>query len=257
MCVVAVAWQVHPRWPLVVIGNRDEFHARAATAAEFQHDAPEVYGGRDLEQHGSWLQVSSRRRLAVVTNVRQAPAPQPAPRSRGKLVADFVRSAQNTTPWFDALADHAVDYGRFHLLAWDGSELALGGNHPSYSWHRVAPGVHGLSNGPLDAPWPKLKRARAALSRWIDDDADRHMPDFAPLFEALADERVAPDDQLPDTGIGLPLERTLSPPFVRGDRYGTRCSSIVLFGRDVLLFAERRFGPRGAVLGEHLERIAL
>ncbi|WP_170913514.1 NRDE family protein, partial [Xanthomonas axonopodis] len=28
MCLVALAWKVHPRWRLLLAGNRDEFHER-------------------------------------------------------------------------------------------------------------------------------------------------------------------------------------------------------------------------------------
>src|SRR3546814_15983790 len=80
---------------------------------------------------------------------------------------------------------------------------------------------------------------------------------LAPLLDALADVRVAPDDALPDTGVGLELERMLSPAFVRDARYGTRFSSVVLVGEDGIVFAERRFGADDVPLGErafHLER---
>ena len=255
MCLIAFALGVHPRWPLVLIGNRDEFHARAATAAEFQPDAPHVYGGRDLEKQGSWLQVSSRGRLAAVTNVRAGLPTDAAPRSRGALVSRFVRSTDRAAGWLGALEGEAAQYGRFNLLLWDGSEAWVAGNHPQYAQRRVEDGVHGLSNGPFDAEWPKVRRVRSALAAWLAD-AGSATPDLAPLFEALRDERLAPDEQLPDTGVGLAMERMLSPPFIRADRYGTRASSVVLVGNDTLRFAERRFGPNGIVLGESDERFA-
>jgi uncharacterized protein with NRDE domain len=257
MCLIAFAWQVRSRWSLVAIANRDEFHARAATAAEAQPDAPEVYGGRDLQQGGSWLQLSTRRRLAAVTNLRAGAAPPSAPRSRGQLVAGFVRGTQEAGAYLEALEPAAAQFGAFNLLLWDGAQLALAGNRPHFQRQWVAPGVHALSNGPFDAPWPKVRRARAALAGWLADDPARGEPDFLSLFEALADEHIAPDEQLPDTGIGLALERALSPPFVRGERYGTRSSSVVLVGPDVAWFAERRYGPMGASLGSHVQRLAL
>jgi uncharacterized protein with NRDE domain len=189
--------------------------------------------------------------------VREGLPGEPAAHSRGTLVADFVRAAHDGERWLDALAPTAADYGRFQLLLWDGSRVLLAGNHPTFFRRQIGPGVHGLSNGPFDAPWPKVRRVRVALEQWI---AQRDMPadpELAPLFAALADTRVAPDEQLPDTGIGLELERRLSPPFVRGSRYGTRCSSVVLVGRQAITFAERRFGPDAIELGESRQRIAL
>src|SRR5688500_17849396 len=99
MCLIAFALDAHPRLPLVLVGNRDESHARAATAAEVQPDAPHVFGGRDLEKHGSWLQVSAHGRLAAVTNVRDGVAGEAAPRSRGHLVSRFVRADDDVRAW--------------------------------------------------------------------------------------------------------------------------------------------------------------
>lgn len=93
MCLIACAWRSHPRYPLVVIANRDEQHARPSAAAGFDPEAPAIYGGRDLVQGGSWLQVSTRGRLAAATNVRAGSSPEVRPRSRGWLVRDFVRGA--------------------------------------------------------------------------------------------------------------------------------------------------------------------
>ena len=69
MCLIAFAWNVHPRWRLVLAGNRDEFHARPSAALARWADAP-VIAGRDLEAGGTWLGASPGGRCAVVTNVR-------------------------------------------------------------------------------------------------------------------------------------------------------------------------------------------
>lgn len=253
MCLIAYAWKAHPRWSLVLIDNRDEFHGRPAAAADFLADAPTIYGGRDLEKLGGWLQVSMRRRLAAVTNVRDGTLPESAKRSRGALVSEFVRDARSGADWLADLAADAPRYGRFNLLAWDGIALQLAGNHPGWRARAVAAGVHALSNGDFDAPWPKSRRAHKALVRWLARVGDAARPDVSPLLEALADERVAPDADLPDTGVGLELERLLSAPFIRGTRYGTRCSSVVLVGAAGARFIERRYGPDGVVLGEHAQ----
>lgn len=257
MCLIALAWRVHPRFPLALIANRDEFHARPTAAAGFDPDAPDVYGGRDLQAGGSWLQVSGRGRLAAVTNVRAGLAGEAAPRSRGALVRDFVRGNGAAASSLQSLSATAPEYGRFNLLAWDGSTLAFAGNHPRFTTRPVAPGLHAMSNGAFDAPWPKSGLAMRALSAWLqarpaDPDMPTEIDALAPLFDALADATPAPDAALPDTGVGLELERRLSPAFVRGREYGTRCSSIVLVGDGAIVFAERRFGPEGAPLGESL-----
>jgi uncharacterized protein with NRDE domain len=92
-----------------------------------------------------------------------------------------------------------------------------------------------------------VRRANAALQSWLDANGE----DFEPLFAALADEMPAPDAELPDTGIGLELERRVSPPFVRGAVYGTRATTLIAMdyhgsGRII----ERRFGPQGVPQGQ-------
>lgn len=256
MCLIAFAWRAHSRLPLVLIANRDELHARPATAAEFDPEAALVYGGRDRVEGGGWLQVSTRGRLAAVTNVRAGLNPVKKPRSRGWLVRDFVRGDDGAVETATALAPDAGEFGPFNLLLWDGAALAFASNHPRPECRTVEPGLHAMSNGAFDAPWPKSGHATRALAAWLAsaqaDARDMDEAALAPLFVALADTTVAPDALLPDTGVGSELERALSPPFVSGERYGTRCSSVVLVGDDHLVFAERRFGPNALPAGNSL-----
>lgn len=253
MCLIALAWHAHPRWRLALVANRDEAHARPAAPAGFDPDAATVYGGRDLVQGGGWLQARADGRLAAVTNVRAGLAGEDALRSRGWLVRDFVRGDTDAAGFAGSLATQAGDYGRFNLLVHDGVQLLCASNHPAFDARPVAPGLHAMSNGPFDAPWPKGVFATRALQAWLDSPlAGRARPDaeaIEPLFTALRDTSRAPDAALPDTGVGLELERMLSPPFVLDPRYGTRCSSVVLVGADGVLFAERRYGPDGLATG--------
>jgi uncharacterized protein with NRDE domain len=261
MCLIAFAWRSHRHYPLVLIANRDEFHLRPAAAAGFDPEAMGVYGGRDLVEGGSWLQASTRRRLAAVTNVRTGLTPQKKPRSRGWLVRDFVRGIGGATEFAAAIEPTAGEHGPFNLLLWDGAELAFASNHPSPMHSSVSPGLHAMSNGAFDAPWPKSGHATRALEVWLASaqGETRQMDHaaLAPLFEALGDTTVAPDALLPDTGVDQALERTLSPPFVAGETYGTRCSSVVLVGGDHLVFAERRFGPNVVRSGDSFQVLRL
>jgi len=249
MCLIAISWGLHPRYPLALIANRDEFHARPTAPAGPDPGHADVFGGRDLVQGGSWLLVSTRGRLAAVTNVRVGRAAEPAPRSRGALVRDFVSGDESAEAYLDRLSADAADFGRFNLLAWDGVSLRFASNHPHYATKAVAPGVHAMSNGAFDAAWPKSTRATHALSSWLGATALGE-PDPADLFSALADTTPAPDDVLPDTGVGIELERALSPPFVRSPTYGTRCSSVVLVAADAITLIERRFRSDGLSAGE-------
>jgi len=246
MCLLALAWKVHPRWQLLMAGNRDEFHQRP-TAALVAWPAPDrgVIAGRDLRSSGTWAGVGRDGRMAVVTNVRDPSAPQGGP-SRGALVADYLRATTPAADFVDTLAESAAAFAPFNLLLADRDSCQFLGNHPPLK-QALAPGIHGVSNGPLDAPWPKTLGLNAAMQAWIDAGRD----DLAPLWAALADERRADDSRLPDTGIGLERERWLSSAFIRSPEYGTRASTVIaLDAQGHGFIRERRFDPGGACIGE-------
>lgn len=251
MCLIAFAWNQHPRWPLVLCANRDEFHERPSATLDRWPDAPHIVGGRDLRAGGGWLALGSGRRLAAVTNVRE-PQPDSALASRGALVRGYLESGLCAAAYADSVRVAAADYGPFNLLLWDGDELIHASNRPVPAWCSVAQGLHALSNGTLDSPWPKSLHLSARLAGWLDAvPQDSAAPDPAALFEALADRRLAPDEALPDTGIGLARERLLSPAFIALPGYGTRASTVVLIGNDGRArMIERAFDGSGHVFSE-------
>src|SRR5258706_7087428 len=104
MCLAVIALDAHPAYRLVVAANRDEFHARAASPASWGTDATfmNILAGRDLEAGGTWLGVRRDGRFALVTNVRQGGAHDPAARSRGELVHRVLHA---TAPVDCALRD--------------------------------------------------------------------------------------------------------------------------------------------------------
>ncbi|WP_337178994.1 NRDE family protein [Hydrogenophaga borbori] len=247
MCLVALAWKSHPRWRLFMAGNRDEFHARPTAALErWAPPQNDVIAGRDLRSGGTWMGIDGKGRVAVITNVRDPAATSGGP-SRGALVADYLAGAGTCAEdQIDRLSAVAGDYAPFNLLLADAGGCHYLGNRPS-ARQTLVPGVHGMSNGALDAPWPKTRRLMAALESWLAQDD----PPLDGLWNALADEWRPADADLPATGIALPLERHLSAAFIRGEDYGTRASTLVAVGHDGQGFiVERRFGPQGVFLGE-------
>jgi uncharacterized protein with NRDE domain len=246
MCLIAFAWQVHPRWRLLLAGNRDEFHARPSAPLSRWGDLP-IIGGRDLEAGGTWLGINETGRCCVVTNVRDPRDPQHGA-SRGLLATDFLVGENDASAHAKALLATAADYRPFNLLTFDTEHGFFIGNRPDARAQLIEPGVHGLSNADFNTPWPKTKALMNRLQAWLDAG---HEVDFAPLFRALANEERAPDDVLPDTGVGIERERWLSSAFIRGEQYGTRACTVVAIGYDGrALIVEHRFGPNGHFLGQ-------
>lgn len=246
MCLIAFAWSHHPRWRLLLAGNRDEFHGRPSVPLARWDTAP-IIAGKDLEAGGTWLGVTDGGRCSVVTNVRDPRDPQLG-RSRGLLALDYLAGSADATAHANGLLATASDYRPFNLLTFDTHSAFYIGNRPEPRAQAVTPGVHGLSNADFNTPWPKTRTLMQRLQAWLDAGHDE---DFGPLFAALADPHGYPDHELPDTGIGLERERWLSSAFIRGERYGTRASTIVAIGHDGRgVVVERRFGPFGHEEGE-------
>lgn len=237
MCLLVFGYDAHSRYSLVFAGNRDEFYERSTAPAGVWDDAPHVLGGRDLKAGGAWMGVTRAGHWGVVTNVREPGAYREDARSRGALVADYLRDEPAPQAYLEAVAAEGDRYNGFNLLLGTPTSLHHYTNRAS-GVHAVRPGIHGLSNDRLDTPWPKVTRARRALQaafqrQNVSDDA---------LFDLLDDRRPAPDAALPDTGLGQEQERMLSPLFIKGANYGTRASTVLRIGRDgTISFAERTF----------------
>lgn len=241
MCLLVFAWKTDPDHSLIFAGNRDERHDRPAAAVHVWPGTDTLLAGRDLEAGGTWLGLTLSGRFAVVTNFREGLDPPKARRSRGALTADFLQGGMTPAAYLDMLRPHAQDYGGFSLLVGDGESLHCHSNRGGPSGP-VAPGVHGLSNHLLDTPWPKVQVAKARLAALLEQKA--YNSDS--LFRLLADRAPAADTALPETGIGLELERRVSSAFVMNPVYGTRCSSALRLGKGgALHLAERRFTPSG------------
>ncbi|HEY4293340.1 NRDE family protein [Luteibacter sp.] len=247
MCLIAFAWQAHPRWRLALVGNRDEFHARPTAPLAPWDEAPQIVAGRDLEAGGTWAGVGAQGRASVITNVRDLAADHGG-LSRGLLVADYLSSTVSARTHAIELMASAGQYRPFNLLTFDREDAYYLGNHPHARAQPVEAGVHGLSNTDFNAPWPKTRALTHRLEAWIaaggNDDTDA-------LFAMLSDQGRWPDDILPDTGIGIERERFLSSAFIVGEHYGTRASTIILVDHeDRTTIVERRFGPNGGPEGQ-------
>ena len=244
MCLIAFAWQPDQACPLVVAANRDEFHDRPAQPLDWWPDAPNVVAGRDLRAGGTWLGVARGGRFAALTNYREMQQTEGDAPSRGALVADFLRGDMATLAYGEAI--DLDRYAGFSLLLFDGDTFGFVGNRESRGVQRIEPGIHALSNGALDSPWPKVEQARGLLA-----DALAAGGGTGALLDIMSHRDGAEDARLPDTGVGLELERFLAPMFICGGRYGTRASTALRWAASGQVdVAERRFGPDGQPQGE-------
>lgn len=260
MCMLVVARRTHPRYPLIVVANRDEALERPTEPLHkwsFERDGVDgIVAGRDVTAGGTWLSLAAGGRFAAVTNVRE-PGTEPSPISRGRLPVEALAGPVPATGYVRHIAPGLDQYAGVNLLAGDPDELWWASNRSERDPVALDERVHGLSNAQLDTPWPKVTGAVRDVQQLVD--ADRISgPDWAgPLLDLLADRRKAPLHRLPRTGVPLRREWQLSSRFVRVGRwYGTRSTTAVRIDEhgtaDVV---ERTWDARARIAGAVTARV--
>ncbi len=239
MCIILLSYRQHPRLPLVIAANRDEFYDRPAEPAHFWQEDSSVLAGKDRQGGGTWLGVTRHGRLAMLTNYREAGKFDPKATTRGKLVSDFLTGTWAAPEYLDRIQKTADSYNGFNLIIGDRTGMYYLSNRTE-SPKKLEPGLYGLSNHLLDTPWPKVSESKRKLQNLLQlSEIDKEA-----VFEILADSERAPDKELPDTGVGIELERMLSPVFIKSPNYGTRCSTFITIDNEArFLFIERTYEP--------------
>jgi uncharacterized protein with NRDE domain len=233
MCLIFISINQHPDFKLVVAANRDEFYNRKTEAAHFWNDEPNILAGRDLEAGGTWLGVSKSGYVSMITNYRDPKNIDPNARSRGKLVSGYLSDGADGKKYLSDIA-HPEKYNGFNLITGTPDALYYFSNYRE-GITEMKSGIYGLSNHLLDTPWPKVKKGKEYFSEVLSKSFTAN-----DLFLLLSNEAVADDDLLPETGVGLPRERSLSAMFIKSPGYGTRCSTVITVDKsDRLQFFER------------------
>lgn len=238
MCLILLAWGQHPDYPLVLAANRDEYYRRPAAVAGPWPQHPGIVGGRDLLQGGSWLAMGRNGRFAVVTNFREPPLVVDPPRSRGRLVSDFLLGSYNPVDFLARTEQEGSLYRGFSLLVGDRNAVGYLSNRKT-GYRLLEPGFYGVSNALLDTPWPKVVTGKERLETLLKAS----LLDRAGLFQLLA------DDNLPPLPAGVSADGDMiagpqAPIFIRTAEYGTRCSTLLWTeGAGGMNILERSFDP--------------
>jgi uncharacterized protein with NRDE domain len=209
MCLILLAWQAHPDYPLVVAANRDEFFARPRQCLPRSGRKPRrSWPGAISKPAAPGLGSAAEQRFAALTNYREGGKQPVEARSRGALVADFL-TGRSPGRLSGAGRGAGAAYNGFNLFVGDGESLGYYSNRGDGRPRWLKPGIYGLSNHLLDTPWPKLASAKAAFAAALAT-----LPAQAPFLDLLADQEIVPDTHLPETGVPLEWERILSAVFV-------------------------------------------
>jgi len=259
MCLIICAHQYHSKFPLVITSNRDELFSRPTQTAQFRRLADEsvsVLAGKDLVQGGTWLGISESGRFAAVTNVRGPKENTSATKSRGFLTSDFLHSDIAAKDYLNELVPTLDLFQGFNLLLGD-REALFYLNSQEREIQQLEPGIYGLSNGKLDSPWPKVEQGKERLKCLLEPGKEVELDS---LIDIMTDKKIAPDEELPSTGIPVELERLLSASFICNTKrgYGTRCSTAIVVGDDgTVRFSEQNYNEDTTIASRHFFEFSL
>lgn len=241
MCILFIAVNQHPNFPLIIAANRDEFHKRPTQMSHFWEHHPHLLAGRDDVAKGTWMGISKRNKICALTNIRAPGKELENPISRGELVSQFLTDDISSSDYLERLRDTHHQYNGFNLLFGSLDKLFVFNSFEN-NCYVLRTGVYGLSNASLDSPWPKLHTGKTALSDYCQSSQNI---DSADLFTLLRDTSAPPDDELPDTGVPIEWERKVSSIFIDSPEYGTRSSTVLLVDRQrKVKWEERAFSNK-------------
>lgn len=230
MCLIALAWQTHPEYPILMVSNRDEFYARPTRRMDFWPDKPVILAGRDLEAGGTWLGVSRTGRIAALTNVRELPEPRAF--SRGHLVTTWLEgthSPETFTQWLrskgNQLAGYNLIFGNAEYLFWATNRPPESDCDSDFGAKELAPGIYSLSNASLNTPWPKAELAKRRLQNALGENEPLSLVDFCSV---TADRETHADlSYYQEKSLGTERLLALSAQWIHTPDYGTRATTVI------------------------------
>jgi uncharacterized protein with NRDE domain len=235
MCLVAIAWQAHPDFPLLISANRDEFFDRP-TQNLHQWESG-IYAGKDLRSGGTWMGFHPNGRWALLTNYRDFSSILKPTISRGKLVQSWLENQITPKEYLTEIEKTLENYDGFNLLVSDGKSLWYLSNYGK-GVEEIRPGIHGISNGLVNDPWPKTELAKGQMKNILEG-----IPTENKLLDILKSTETYSLEDLPKTGVLPEMEIGLSAQLIRlNDTYGTVSATAVIQNSSGLVrMKERKF----------------
>jgi len=234
MCLILFRYNDHSDYRLILAANRDEYYHREAEPLHRWDSG--IFAGRDVKSDGTWMGITKSGRFAALTNYRNRVDFRDDKKSRGSLVTDFLTKDISQKEYARHLKETASLYNGYNLIFGDMKNLCWFTNK-KVSSETISSGTYGLSNAFLDIGWTKVLKGKKELI-----GATNRAFNTEGLMKILSNSETAPDKELPSTGVSLEFERMLSPIFIKSEKYGTRCSSVLTVTKDGKTeFTERTF----------------
>ncbi len=243
MCILFLAINQHPNYPLIVAANRDEDYGRPSQSMHHWPDYPHILAGRDGLKGGSWLGVNTLGHFCAVTNFRTGNPANETAISRGELVRRYLDGKETEQQFISHLNTNYSNYNPFNLVLGSLTSIQIFSSIDG-SLHGLSDGCHSLSNGSVDEHWPKMSSGVQKLTELVGSNQPIEIDE---LNKIMHDQTKAEVDDLPHTGVGVEVEKHLSSIFIHGEGYGTRTTTYLLYSENEIDIVEIDYNSDGKV----------
>ncbi|TWX68464.1 NRDE family protein [Colwellia sp. C1TZA3] len=244
MCILFIAVEQHPDYPVIICANRDEFHQRPT---QNMHWWPEqkMLAGKDLQAQGTWLGLNPEGYFSALTNFRRPTSFDAKKHSRGDLVVRALKDGDLKTQ--QHLSQVSDQYNDFNLVFGPLDNLQAF-DSVNKNFINLKAGFHSVCNGALDDIWPKMTLGINTLESLIM----ANKVNIEEFFAVMMNRELAQEQHLPATGISEELESLLSSIFIVSPDYGTRSTAIILQSKiGSIEVYERDYNRAGEVLNQN------
>lgn len=245
MCILFIALKQHPKYPVIICANRDEFHNRPTQSMHLWHKE-QLLAGKDLQAGGTWLGLTESQHFSALTNFRQPDLIDATKTSRGDLVVQTL-SKENIQSNHEKIENHLNKnsdvYNGFNLIYGSLEKLRCF-DSVNKTTKNMEDGVFSICNGALEDNWPKMTLGEQQLKQLIDDGSQNI--DHHSLIKMMKNDLKATEQAMPKTGLTLDREKLLSSIFIESPDYGTRSTVIITKDIDGLIeITETTYLPSG------------
>ncbi len=222
MCTIFFAVNEHKKYPLIILGNRDESYNRPSMGIHVWDDK-NIIAGKDLKDGGIWMGMNKEGKIGFLTNFRNIGLIDSNKKSRGHLLNRFLTANNKIHDFALYLHRDKDSFNPFNLVYGDLNNLFYYSNILDENVE-IDDGIHGLSNAFLDTEWNKVTSGKKNLKDLLSINQITE----SSLFKILDDTTKSWNNLPTDTGMSKKEEHHLSSTFVAGNHYGTVFQTVIL-----------------------------
>jgi len=227
----------NPKYSFLLMANRDEYYDRPTNPMDWWK-GNNFLAGKDGLAGGTWLGVARDGRFAAITNYKEENADKTFEVSRGRLVADYLKS-QGLKGKDYLKAVEGEKYAGFNLLVGDSSGIHCYANRRK-GITTLTEGIHALGNRFLNSETKKVIKVKEDFKELVSVGIEEENS-----FEMMSREsgelkNITQDELRNNDKEEIPYR------FIKSDIYGTRCTTFLAIDKSGrVIVSEQTYAKHG------------